>query len=210
MSVNPAFVCVCECKNSLHDEVNTRFQIAGVADWWVGSSGAAHRGGHSAGQPCLGHGGKHPAACGRGGGACAPPGAVQPLPAPRWGLSALPPHNLYGPKPPSAAHLPGEECCADWGIYEIVCVSACMRLHTHTCVCVCVCALTKVCLDCVLVLCFVVGYVLQSEKIAHKRVLFFETLWQPVCSLVWIGSFQKRQTLCFCLAQTLAKSKSII
>ena len=143
MSVKQAFVCVTECKNSLHDEVNTLFQIAGVADWWVGSSGAAHRGGHRARQPCLGHRGKRPAACGRGGGACAPPGAVQPLPAPRWGLSALPPHNLYGPKPPSAAHLPGEECSTCWLRDFWDCVCECMHAFAHTCVCMCTHALTE-------------------------------------------------------------------
>ena len=36
--------------------------------------------------------------------------------------------------------------------------------------CVCMHIQVKVCFDCVLVLCFVLGFVLQSGEIAHKRV----------------------------------------
>ena len=47
-----------------------------------------------------------------------------------------------------------------------ICARMCVRVGV--CVHVCVCA--QVCFDCVLVLCFVMGYVLQSEETAHKRV----------------------------------------
>ena len=50
-----------------------------------------------------------------------------------------------------------------------MCVCVCVCL----CVCVCaptdVCVLMEVCLDRVLVLCFVMDYVVRSGEIAHKR-----------------------------------------
>ena len=35
------------------------------------------------------------------------------------------------------------------------------------------CVLAEVCFDCVLILCFVMGYVLQFGEMAHKRVHYY-------------------------------------
>ena len=60
--------------------------------------------------------------------------------------------------------------CAQRG----VCVCVFMSVCAFVCVCVSTCvrahARAEVCLDCVLVLCFVMGYVFQFGEIAHKRV----------------------------------------
>ena len=39
------------------------------------------------------------------------------------------------------------------------------------CACVRACTRAEVCVDCALVLCFVMGYVLQFGEVEHKRVL---------------------------------------
>ena len=60
-----------------------------------------------------------------------------------------------------------------------MCVSACtfMRMHTHACMHACACAheLVQVCVDCVLVLCFVMEYVLQFGETAHTKVHYYNT-----------------------------------
>ena len=66
-------------------------------------------------------------------------------------------------------------CVCVWcGVLCCVCV-CCVYVHVCVCVCVCVraCTCVEVCFDCVLVLCFVMGYVLQFGKIAHRRVHFY-------------------------------------
>ena len=59
-------------------------------------------------------------------------------------------------------------------MYACVCVCVCVCLCVCVCVCVCVCAcwclLADVSFDCVLVHCFVMGYVLLFGEIAHTRV----------------------------------------
>ena len=60
----------------------------------------------------------------------------------------------------------------------------CIRAHTNARV------LTEVCLDCVLVLCFVMDYVVQSGEIAHKRVHYhyYYLYLLDLCHVVPTGS----------------------
>ena len=50
-----------------------------------------------------------------------------------------------------------------------VCVCVCLRSRSRACM------LVQVCVDSVLVLCFVMGYVLQSGETAHTKVHYYNT-----------------------------------
>ena len=73
-----------------------------------------------------------------------------------------------------------------------VCVRACVRARARLCVSMCARALAKVCFDCVLVLCFVMGYMLQFGEIADKIVHYYycyalpcSPTWWPFSGLAW-------------------------
>ena len=64
-------------------------------------------------------------------------------------------------------------------IQIIACVCVYVGVCTHIQV--------KVCFDCVLVLCFVLGFVLQSGEIAHKRVYCYYYYYIRGCDIVLLS-----------------------
>ena len=75
-----------------------------------------------------------------------------------------------------------------------VCVCVCVRARAHVCVfarvCVCVCLRAEVCFDCVLVHCFVMGYVLQFKDQHIKEYVIIitssrEPVWPSGKALGW-------------------------
>ena len=66
-----------------------------------------------------------------------------------------------------------------------VCVCSCVRARARVCVgeCVRACVLARACFGCVFVLCFLMGYVLQSGEIARKTIHYYHYFIVSVLSV---------------------------